>query len=257
MSGGNCHQEQPSTCPPPTAVLLAAGRGRRLGPRGTSLPKGAIELGGESLTARTLRLLTEFGITRCIIVTGHEAAWYRGLTSPGVNLEFVHNARFMTTGSLWSLTFAAAQVDGDALVIESDLIYERRALATMVGTGASDAVLMSQPTGSGDEVYVDEQEGRLAALSKDPAGFVGEAAGEFVGLARMTRSTLTRLCAVAEGEGGESMEYEHGLTHIAGTNRIEVISVPDLLWAEIDTEDDLKRVRCKIWPRISGDASRT
>jgi choline kinase len=237
----------------PTAVLLAAGRGRRLGSRGENLPKGAIELGGESLTARTLRLLGDLGVNHCVIVTGHEAEWYRNLSSSRARLSFVHNDRFLTTGSLWSLALAAAHVEDDALVIESDLVYERAALRALLDAGRTDAVLMSRATGSGDEVFVAEHEGRLVALSKDPDQLGQECAGEFVGISRMTQSMLARLRTAAEAQGGDVLEYEQGLASLAGSTPVEVLSVPDLVWAEIDTERDLDRVKREVWPRIGPD----
>lgn len=49
------------------AVLLAAGEGARLGGRA----KGAIEIAGESLLLRGLRILSEVGVDEVVAVTGH------------------------------------------------------------------------------------------------------------------------------------------------------------------------------------------
>ena len=49
------------------AVLLAAGEGARLGGRA----KGAIEIEGEPLILRGLRVLSEVGIGEVVVVTGH------------------------------------------------------------------------------------------------------------------------------------------------------------------------------------------
>ena len=48
-------------------VLLAAGKGARLGGRA----KGAIEIAGEPLLLRGLRVLSEVGIDEVVVVTGH------------------------------------------------------------------------------------------------------------------------------------------------------------------------------------------
>lgn len=56
------------------AVLLAAGEGARLGGRA----KGAIEIKGESLLLRGLRILSEVGIDKVVAVTGH----YQSEVSP-------------------------------------------------------------------------------------------------------------------------------------------------------------------------------
>ena len=49
------------------AVLLAAGEGARLGGRA----KGAIEIEGEPLLLRGLRILSEVGVDEVVVVTGH------------------------------------------------------------------------------------------------------------------------------------------------------------------------------------------
>jgi molybdenum cofactor cytidylyltransferase len=48
-------------------VLLAAGEGKRLGGR----PKGLIEIDGEPLVRRNLKLLRESGVDEVVLVTGH------------------------------------------------------------------------------------------------------------------------------------------------------------------------------------------
>lgn len=50
-----------------TAVVLAAGEGRRLGYR----PKGLITVEGETLLARNVRVLFEAGVDEVVVVTGH------------------------------------------------------------------------------------------------------------------------------------------------------------------------------------------
>ena len=61
------------------ALILAAGRGVRMGPRGQSIPKGFIELGGTTLIARSLALLAAAGIEEATIVTGHLGERYEQL----------------------------------------------------------------------------------------------------------------------------------------------------------------------------------
>ena len=54
-----------------SALILAAGRGIRMGPRGQLRPKGLLEIDGVPLVARSINLLRARGIPRIRIVTGH------------------------------------------------------------------------------------------------------------------------------------------------------------------------------------------
>jgi len=55
------------------AMILAAGRGTRLGSLGKTIPKVLIEIGGEPLLARQLRYLERNGIS-CVVVNAHHRA---------------------------------------------------------------------------------------------------------------------------------------------------------------------------------------
>jgi len=60
------------------AMVLAAGRGTRLGSLGVSTPKVLLDLGGEPLLARHLRYLEREGVQRVVINAHHLAEHIRG-----------------------------------------------------------------------------------------------------------------------------------------------------------------------------------
>ncbi len=62
-------------------ILLAAGAGRRMG-----MPKGLLELGGEPLVRRGIRLLREGGCAPVVVVVGASAAEVTALCQPGPGL---------------------------------------------------------------------------------------------------------------------------------------------------------------------------
>jgi mannose-1-phosphate guanylyltransferase len=55
------------------AMILAAGRGTRLGELGRTVPKVLVELGGEPLLARQIRYLEDGGVKRIVVNTHHLA----------------------------------------------------------------------------------------------------------------------------------------------------------------------------------------
>jgi NDP-sugar pyrophosphorylase family protein len=56
------------------AMILAAGRGTRLGPLGEATPKVLLEVGGEPLLARHLRYLADQGVEQVVVNVHHLAA---------------------------------------------------------------------------------------------------------------------------------------------------------------------------------------
>jgi choline kinase len=236
-----------------TAVILAAGRGVRLKELGTQIPKGFLRLGARPIVEESIERLRRAGIRRLVLVTGHLDQHYAELAARLGGIELVHNPRYADSGSMYSLWVAREMLRGEAfLLLESDLIYEGRALAAVQAHAASNVLLVSGPTSSGDEVYVEAREGRLVNLSKQRAE-IGELFGELVGITRVAPPLFEAMLVAAEARFRETlrMEYEHALVAGARTEPVECLLVPDLVWAEIDDARHLERATRLVYPRIA------
>jgi len=236
------------------AVILAAGIGARLRAVMDDRPKGLIAIDGQSLVGRSVALLRDAGVARVTIVAGYRAEAYRAFARGTRDVRIVFNQAFESTGSMASLAVALdATPEADVLILESDIVYESRALTTILN-GPADATLISGPTEAGDEVWVSSPEGRLRAMSKARAE-LQSVAGEFVGITRLSadaagamREAFNRFSA-SRGHG--RMDYETGaLVEIAQTHTIATPLIPDLCWGEIDDERQYARVIERVWPAI-------
>ncbi len=234
-----------------TAIILAAGLGIRMGPRGRLCPKGLIEVGGETMVAQSLSSLRAFGIGRVRIVTGHLDDQYRAAfgTEPGV--ELVHNPAYGTTGSLRSLAVGLDGVEGACVILESDLIYAPEALEAALTGGT--CLIASGPTGAGDEVYIwTDADGGLLEMSKDRAARPEPPHGELVGITGIGADAVPILREVAGAVmAAEPAEhYEPGLVALARKVALPVLRLDGLAWAEIDDEDMLARAERLVVPRV-------
>jgi choline kinase len=234
------------------AIILAAGMGVRLRSLADDRPKGLIEIGGETLVGRSVRLLRDAGITQITIVIGHGAERYERFAGGQSDIRLVLNERFATTGSMASLAHALVAVQRDVLVLESDLVYESRALNALLIGGAADSTIASGPTGAGDEVWVYAPEGRLAVLSKN-VHELPAISGEFVGITRLSWTAGQAMLRVFEEfvrtHGHGRMDYETG----ARAFPVTVHRIADLCWGEIDDQRQLERVVSRVWPMVSGE----
>ena len=236
-----------------TAVILAAGMGVRLGALGRTIPKGFLQLGDQPIVAESIAQLHACGIDRIIIVTGHLHQWYERLQAQsGGKIITVHNPRYADSGSMYSLYCARTLIDGAVLVLESDLIYEPRALNTLLAVPDEDAVLLSGPTAAGDEVYAEVDGARLVGLSKDRAS-LRNVAGEFVGISKMSYSMFGDMLDEATRSFRHSLQiaYETDtLVAVAQRRPVHYTLLSDLVWAEIDDTRHLARARDPIYPAI-------
>lgn len=235
-----------------TAVILAAGRGTRLQSVLKDVPKGFLSLNGVTLIERSLNLLKESGIQRIIIVTGHLSHFYENLKKSIPGIETVPNDIFADSGSMYSYYCARTLIREDMLLLESDLIYEPRALKELLASGKNDAILISGKTNSGDEVYVETDGERISGLSKNAAE-LKNITGELVGISRISFALYQNMIRTAESQFKESLkvEYEHCLIKTAQTHPVYYIKIEDLVWSEIDDESHLIRAQQTILPKLS------
>jgi 2-aminoethylphosphonate-pyruvate transaminase len=236
------------------AVILGAGMGVRLAELGQRTPKGFLRLGERPIVAESVERLAAEGIEHVVVATGHHAELYRELARsyPGL-ITTVHNPRYAESGSLYSLWCARGEIEEDVLLLESDLIYERRALREALDHPSPDVLLVSEPTGARDEVWVEAREGKLVNMSKDRRALGPVLAGELVGITKVSQPFFRAMLAVAERLFRETLRVDYeleGLVQAARLRPLPIHLVPDLVWAEIDDLHHLERARERIYPEL-------
>ncbi len=240
------------------AVIMAGGLGSRLKGRTVSMPKGFIEIEGEAIVERSVKKLFACGVEEVIIGTGHCAEWYERLAAKYHCVTLAHNARYADTGSMGTLACCAPFVQGDCLILESDLIYDDIGLFALVNDPRSDVILASGATASGDEVYLETTaDGNLAKHSKKRAE-IGTVAGELVGITRLSKGTIDAMVSYCTAHLADQpkMEYETAMSAVSGSGHpIAVRKIEHYVWREIDDETHLEMATTKIWPLIAENES--
>jgi choline kinase len=236
------------------AVILAAGLGSRIRPAHPDAPKGFIEIGGQAIIRRSIQLLLESGVQRVVIVCGHLAEHYEQLSKEFPKIQTIRNERYAESGSMHSLWCARGLVKGPFLLLESDLVYERRALVTLQDLERDNAILLSGMTNSGDEVYVEVKDGRVCRMSKQ-AQELNSIGGELVGISTIAEDEFEAMSRFSETwfrDKDLKLEYERCINGIIENGfPVYYEKLDDLIWAEIDDADHLTRVREKIFPAIA------
>jgi choline kinase len=237
-----------------TAVILAAGMGTRLREAHADMPKGFVELGGKPIIEQSIARLEQAGISDIVIVTGFAAEYYHKLAVRYEGLiRVVHNPDYADSGSMYSLFCARDVVDDGFLLLESDIIYESRALDILIGHESPDAIVLSGPTNAGDEVYVEASNGLLVNMSKDRAQLLS-VAGELVGISKISPDLYRLMNHLARERFKESLHYDYETGCLVAAAQSWAIVCPvvsDLVWAEIDDPDHLQRARNEILPRLN------
>ena len=119
-------------------IILAAGRGSRLGRRTKDRPKCMCLLGGRTLLDRCLESLVAAGVlvSDIGIVTG-----YRSEMFAAAGMTYFHNPDWESTNMFYSLTMANAWLRREpCLVCYSDIVFSSNAVRTLIDSDAPLAI---------------------------------------------------------------------------------------------------------------------
>ena len=223
-----------------TAVIMAAGMGTRFGHLTEVIPKGFIPFKGKPMVLRSIDTLIESGIDRIIIGTGYHREAYETLMSRYPQIECVFSPRYAETNSMYTLWNCREAVgDDDFLLLESDIVFEKRAIEELIRTPFESAMLITPVMKFQDQYYVQmDEEKRLVNCSTDKEAITPS--GELVGAHKLSNRFYRLLCDEYDPEARPKLGYEFQLLDVS--RRIEpmnVLKLENLAWYEIDDERDL------------------
>lgn len=113
---------------PQNAVILAAGFGMRMVPINTELPKGLLEVDGETLIERLIKQLNEVGIFEIDIVVGFMKEKYEFLIDQyGINL--IYNPEYALKNNIHSLVLVADKLS-NTYILPCDIWSEKNPFAS-------------------------------------------------------------------------------------------------------------------------------
>jgi choline kinase len=239
-----------------TAILLAAGIGRRLGQDG---PKVLAPVGGQTLLQRHLENLAAAGVREVFITIGHQGEAIRRAVAeagfPG-RVSFVENPRYRDGSliSLW-LQHEVLRAGRPVLVMDGDVLYDRRLLARLLAAPGEAVLLVDRVLEPGDEpVKICFRGDTIVDFRKRPEhahDWHGESVGFFKFSGRVA-AALAQRCEKRVEEGPASTEYEEAIRDLilADPGVFQAGDVSDLPWTEIDFPEDLARAREEILPRL-------
>lgn len=191
-----------------TAVILAAGRGTRMGTLTEDLPKPMLPLAGKPVLEHILDRLRAAGFTRALIVTGYRAGLIEShFSAYPIDIEFRRQDPVdgTATAALLAREFAGA---GEFLLTYADVLVDRAdyaGMATLPGANRdADAVLAVKWTDDpwqGAAVY--EQDGRVTAIVEKPPRGASTTHWDSAGLYAFRASVFEELAEVRPSPRGE------------------------------------------------------
>ncbi|HZP87694.1 MAG TPA: phosphocholine cytidylyltransferase family protein [Burkholderiales bacterium] len=233
---------------PIRAIILAAGRGSRLGRHSAERPKALAMLAGRSLLQWKLDALAALGIRDVTVLTG-----YRCEAIEATGVDTVHNPRWADTNMVASLCCAHALLrqPGRTLVCYGDVLFHPDAVA-LASQAEADIVLpydrcwrqlwalrFTDPLVDAESFK--QINGTLLDIGRKPLQ-LDEVQGQFMGLALITQNGWRTIHDALERYGQSAVDRldTTGLLQRLLHSDVAIRAVPiDGKWCEIDSAEDL------------------
>lgn len=232
------------------AVIVAAGLATRLHPLTLSRPKPLLSVDGETLLARSVRLLRESGIADIGVVVGYRADMIAEVV--GSQVSCIANPFYRHCNNMGSLWMARDFVGATPFIyLHGDLIYSEKLFAGFVEATTASRASVDLLTSFGP---VDDEamkvrirdDGRLIESNKSIAA--SDAQGEWIGIAAIHRSldlfrTIERHLL---NEGLLDYDTAAFTAMAAAGEAVKCLPSRGEPWVEIDTAKDLESARSQF-----------
>ena len=232
-------------------VVLAAGKGSRLGGLGQETPKWLLQVGDRTIAERHLEGIAAAGdaVASVRVVTGHAAAaidaWLSGRPE---QVGTVFNPEYAEINNWWSVLRALRELpeDGPVVVINSDLLVAPTAVAAFlrdVAAGEHEAMLavdLERRLTDESMKVSSRPDGMLARIGKvDIEDPVGEYIGILAARGDALRALREKLDSFVDDPASVNEWYEGAVGRCAAQGVAwHVWPVPPGDWVEIDDDAD-------------------
>ena len=184
------HCCRPEDTLPYHAVILASGKGSRLGALTLHKPKCLLPLDSETIIERQLHLLQDAGVSRVTMVVGYRRDAIAARL--GERVRMVVNDRYETTRNISSLWEARDSFSDNTLILNSDIIYERGVLEAVMASTSPWAFAVDSARCRSGHIRMVIEEGRLTDIGRHVPAERSQAAFLGVGLVRSDGMAIFR-----------------------------------------------------------------
>ena len=237
------------------AIILAAGRGSRLGNYTKKIPKALVDINGKSLIERQIHLFQKNGITEIFIVRGYMKEKFNL-----DNIEFIDDDGYANHDQLGSLIAAQEKISGEVLILF--VVFDENILHQILDTNEDISLALDldwQRNYDGQKnnqfpALAEIENNRIIRLSEKEDLVRNNFCGEFFGILKLSSRGSEILNEIID----KNKNYKNQFHDSASFN---VAKLPDIIqeiigsdiivrpifiqgkWIEIDTPKDLEKAK--------------
>lgn len=241
------------------AILLAAGRGSRLGAYTNTRPKSLLEFGDTTLIERSLLNLHRAGVTEAVVILGYFHEQLQATIRRRFDESFcriILNPDY-TRGSGSSLRCAVEAIRGDTFLLEADLLYHEDVIRRMMKV--DNALALGHYSHDRIEGKITLKDGFIQSMIWGDASVVSD--GDWVGITKLSSEAAdflrSSLLEPFEPNNPLSQYYTTYIFELLNAFRFRTVDIDDLPWIEIDNEADVLKARRDVYPLLSAGLIRS
>jgi choline kinase len=231
------------------AVILAAGRGSRIGHLGNDRPKCLVELAGKPLIERQIAALRRGGVDEIGVVRGYRAEM---IDFPG--LSYFANERWLETNMVMSLAAAAPWLrSGPVIVSYADIFYRSELVRGLADTRGQLVISydrawrhlwtrrFADPLADAETFRINAA-GQLLEIGGKTAR-IEDIEGQYMGLLKFTPpawSAIEALLSTLDAPTRDRLDMTRLLRRLLTGKELLIDTLgTDGQWGEIDNPEDL------------------
>lgn len=199
------------------------------------------------LLERILIILREEGFDNIFIVVGYQKDLFSKYANDQIHL--VYNEDFEFTSSMGSLAAVKSYITDDFLLIESDTFFEKEVITQLSNIKEGNYFSITEESGNGDEAFVQLRQNRIQRISKD-IHQISNVDGEMIGVTRLSKQTFYLMCQEYANATNKRVNYEYLLLDNTELIDRRFLKFSNLIWGEVDNEEDFKSLTNYIFPRL-------
>jgi len=226
------------------AVIVAAGKSRRLYPLTLKTPKPLLKLNNLTIIEHSIKNLNRNGIKHIAVVVGYlREKFFKVLKN---KVKFIFNPFYEVTNDMASLWFAKDFVEhSDFLYLHGDLVYHPDLIKKCLKEKGEIALVVDKKKCDEEDMKVRVENNLFVESNKEIPR--DEAYGEWIGIARFSRkeglSVFNEIDKIL-AEGKFDAYDTYAFTRLAKqAHKINICHSGGLPWIEIDFIEEFEKAK--------------
>lgn len=243
------------------SIIIAAGKGTRLGEHAEKLPKGLLNINGKTILERQIELLHNKNIFDISIITGpHKEKFTFN------DVKYVEDHEYEKHDVLLSLMVAKDEIIGDVIIIYSDILYDENILEQIIKSDVEIGIAtdldwekkyegrFEHPKDQADNVIIENN--KIIKIRKNISQIShNQKNGEFVGIMKLSKKgseifkrefeiiEKNKPCPFHDAKTFEKSYLTDMIQELIDQNILVEPIIINGDWYEIDTPQDLENAK--------------